>query len=255
MQPETQLALFDPSALPAGRELLLPVEEQRHRFTAEQVALNVERYAAIVSAIAEGLGVRQICRAFGVSHHTVLAIREKDPALIATEKERHRGEFRNLVRLAADRLREALEKDELSPSALPVALGILQDKSLALEGMPSMVVSVRHELDQDAVTSAFRRLQQQATAVIDVSFDTASQETGLKPTEKGHFIGDAVADAVELKTWTQSLDPAPEPAAATSTASLPSAAQAGAGVAFEPAPPAQPMDCSSENLNVNEEVT
>ncbi|MBK8002309.1 MAG: helix-turn-helix domain-containing protein, partial [Verrucomicrobia bacterium] len=192
-----QIALFDESQLPAGRELLLPAEEQRRRFTADMVARNQERYRAIVGAIAEGLGVRQICRAFGVSHHTVQAIRERDPQLVATEKERARGEFRQLVRLASDRLREALENDELAPGQLPVALGILVDKSLALEGQPMMTVAVRHEVDQESVRRMFESLAQPVT--LDVrALDSESGENGADSPQKEAIDDDVGKFAVTL---------------------------------------------------------
>lgn len=162
---DAQIALFDESQLPSGRELLLPLEEQRHRFTGGQVRLNQERYAALVSALGEGLGVRQICRAFKVSPHTLETIRERDAELVATEKERSGRKLRRLVRMTMDRLEEALANDEITAGQLPVTLGILVDKSLAFEGQAVATVTVRHEIDQEQVRRMFQELQ---GPVIDV---------------------------------------------------------------------------------------
>jgi len=137
-----QAPLFDESQLPAGRELLMSETEQRKRFTGEHVARNRERYDAIVAALGEGLGVRQIARAFGVSQHTIEAIRERDAALVATLKERTGAQLRRLVRMSLEALEEALAQNKIAPGQLPVAAGILIDKSLLWDGQATAIVSV-----------------------------------------------------------------------------------------------------------------
>lgn len=90
------------------------------------------RYREIVRAIGEGLGIRQIARAWKVSPHTIMAIREREGAGIAT----HKAELASLATLGArmgiERLIE--EMDSLKRESLPVAIGILTDKALLLSG-------------------------------------------------------------------------------------------------------------------------
>lgn len=118
MEAVSQIALFYEPQSPAGRELLLPTEEQRHQFTADVVARNQER----------------------------------DLALVATQKERGRGEFRSLVWLVSDQLREALGNDELLSGQLPVALGGEVDKSPALRGSGRWAGAGWHEVDLYALS-------------------------------------------------------------------------------------------------------
>lgn len=167
---ESQIPLFDESQLPAGRELLLPAEVQRHQFTGERVARNEQRYAAIVQALGEGLGVRQIARAFSCSQHTIEVIRERSAVQVATQKEQTGAKLRRLVRMTLERLEECLEKDLISPGQLPVTAGILIDKSLAWEGQATATVTHRHEIDQDAVRRLFASLQPPAALVMEANF-------------------------------------------------------------------------------------
>lgn len=184
-----QVELFDPDQLPVGRELLLPVAEQRHQFTAERVALNQAKYQAIVGALGEGLGVRTICRAFHVSHHTVFTIRDRESALVATVKEEMSRRCLNIAKMAAERFEEAVANNEISPGQLPVAVGILVDKSLLLAGEVTHRIEVRSGLDQDAVRKAFealsRPIEVQAEIVVNSELDSVSSGDRLSDKELG----------------------------------------------------------------------
>jgi hypothetical protein len=181
-----QIPLFDESQLPSGWELLLPAEEQRHRFTGERVALNQARHQAIIQALGEGLGIRQICRAFSVSQHTVEGIRERDASLVATEKERTGRQLRRIVRMTLGRLEEALENDEITPGQLPVTAGILIDKSLNWDGQPTHTIAVRHELDQAKVLEMFRQMQQPVieAELVSMGGTPDSQSTDIATTSQ-----------------------------------------------------------------------
>jgi hypothetical protein len=143
-----------PMDIELGRELFLPEPEQRKRFTAERVALNRERYLAIVSAIAEGIGLRRISRAFHVSHHTVRVILEREPELVATLKKRLARTFAYAAQLTVERCIELLEDDAVDEkgrpligpahfSQLSVSAGIFEDKRGKLEGEASTVIEHR----------------------------------------------------------------------------------------------------------------
>jgi hypothetical protein len=129
-QPE----LFNADALPRGLELLLPEEKQRQQFTAERVAHNQEKYRMIVQAIAQDLPVRMICHAFGISHHTVKAVREREPELIATEKQRVSRLLGHAARMSAEAFLDKLEAGAVPANVLPVAAAIFLDKKALIDG-------------------------------------------------------------------------------------------------------------------------
>lgn len=148
--------LFDPTALPVGMELLMPVEEQRKRFTAERVALNEQRYRGIVELLGAGQPMRVICKAFTVSHHTVKVIREREPELVATEKQKQSRLMGYAIRLCIEGLIEDLENgvphwdSEGAVTYRPVQTqvkgilaGILSDKKALIDGEASVII--RHE--------------------------------------------------------------------------------------------------------------
>lgn len=229
-----QAPLFDEAELPAGRELLVPVEEQRHRFTGELVARNVAKYAAIVGALGEGLGVRQIARAFGVSHHTVECIRERESALVATEKERTGRKLRRLVRMSLDALEEALTAGTISAGQLPITAGILIDKSLLWDGQATAIVAHRHELDQEKVRRLFNALQ---GPLIELAPDSESGEMPPEGQQKALIPPASVSDVVIS---------CPPVAGATTSATSPGmddagsarvVEMAGGGVGFDPGRP------------------
>src|SRR5262245_48818775 len=121
LQSEEQGELFDACQLPQGLELLQPEEQQRHQFTAERVARNQARYREIVHALAGGTPVRSICRAFAVSHHIVKTIREREPELVATEKQRISRMLGHVAGLCVESFAEDLEADRVPVNVKPVA--------------------------------------------------------------------------------------------------------------------------------------
>ena len=100
-------------------------------FTAERL---MERrpaiYKAIIEGYAQGLGIRQLCRAYAVSHHTVAAVIGREPASVATHKEEFVARGMMFKRMALDRLID--EINDIPIQSLPVAYGIVSDK-LALD--------------------------------------------------------------------------------------------------------------------------
>lgn len=140
--PEEQEELFNEQHLPLGRELLDPVEHQQGRFTAERVARNQERYRMIVQALGQGLPVRMICSAFSVSHHVVKLIREREPELIATEKQRMSRLLWNTARLSVEGFVEDLERGVVPPNVKAIGAGIFLDKKALLDGEATSRIEV-----------------------------------------------------------------------------------------------------------------
>ena len=107
--------------------------ERRGEFTAERLMESRPTiYRAIVDGLGQGLGVRQLCRAYRVSHHTVAAVMARESAAVATLKERTVSVLRTFGRLAADRLLD--EVDQIPIQSLPIALGIALEKAELLSG-------------------------------------------------------------------------------------------------------------------------
>lgn len=147
----------------SGQELLEDQEELRRRgvFSGKIIDRNISKRDAIVRALAEGIGVNRIAKAFSVSVHTVMALRDRHPDLIAAEKQALSRQFGRLLKLSADRYEEALINDEVSPSQLPVAMGILSDKKALLDGDPTLRVDhgKRNEVTADDVREYLARLK------------------------------------------------------------------------------------------------
>lgn len=107
--------------------------ERRGEFTAERLMESRPTiYQAIVDGLGQGLGVRQLCRAYRVSHHTVAAVMARESQAVATLKERTVATLRTFGRLAADRLLD--EVDQIPIQSLPIALGIAVEKAELLSG-------------------------------------------------------------------------------------------------------------------------
>ena len=107
--------------------------ERRGEFTAERLMESRPTiYRAIVDGLGQGLGVRQLCRAYRVSHHTVAAVMAREASAVATLKERTVSVLRTFGRLAADRLLD--EVDQIPIQSLPIALGIAVEKAELLAG-------------------------------------------------------------------------------------------------------------------------
>jgi len=133
--------------LPDEHGMLLPVPEQKHRFTAEKVQKNKERYESIKRAIGCGVPVLTICEIFKVSHHIVGLISAREPDLVASGKKRLASKFRHGAHLALESAIDDIAEGRMPPSSKPVSAGIFTDKSIQLEGEATIVVEHRQAAD------------------------------------------------------------------------------------------------------------
>lgn len=107
--------------------------EKHGEFTAERLMESRPAiYRAIVEGYAQGLGIRQLCRAYSVSHHTVAVVLAREPKAVATLKEGTISTLRTFAKLAADRLLD--EVNDIPIQQLAVPLGISIDKAQLLDG-------------------------------------------------------------------------------------------------------------------------
>lgn len=141
---EQQLRLFRSSEM--GAEMF-ESEEARGRFTGERLfSRDPERYREIVSLLAEGMSCRSIARLTKTSINTVMAVRDREPAIIEADKQLIGRRMRGVVRMLAEKVQESLEEGHIvinnvrDLQTAAVAAGILTDKSeLLLGGATSRV--------------------------------------------------------------------------------------------------------------------
>ena len=101
-----------------------------------------ERYAAIVTALKEGIGHESLTKVFNTSRETLKAI-EKVEKVAATSQDQILQRLTRTRDLCVSKYHEALEAGEVKAQSLPVAVGIFTDKIVQISGQPSTVV--RHE--------------------------------------------------------------------------------------------------------------
>jgi len=118
---------------------LFKAEEDKGEFTGERLYNNhPEKYRAVLALLAEGLSVRAVCKALKVSHHTVLAVRQREASTIATLKERIATLAADGAKLCVEAIIERLFDDEalkkISARDLSIIAGVLIDKGQLLSG-------------------------------------------------------------------------------------------------------------------------
>ena len=129
----------------------------------------------ILRCLAEGHGLLRIANAAGVSHHLVSALRDSRPDLVAIEKKQLSGQFGRIVKLAADKLEDALTKGQVPAGQIPVLIGIVQDKRAALDGDVGLVIEHRHTIS--GTVEGFR-------ARLAAAVDSAATPDQQKPQQK-----------------------------------------------------------------------
>jgi len=151
---DQQLKLFGSADMDAA---LFATEEsapQRVFTGARLFAQNPELYKAIVALSAEGLGAIRIGRILHVSAHTVQAVREREPAAVAIEKNRianlSRAGARMCVEGIMDMLSDPDQAKKISLKDKGIVFGILAEKSELLSGAPtSRILNVTTTIDYD----------------------------------------------------------------------------------------------------------
>lgn len=168
-----QLRLFGDTEVEADA---LEAMEVHGDFTGERLfRFKPHLYQAIVIGLAEGLGIRQLSRAFKVSPNTVMAVRDREHSAIETEKIKISTTLRRFVQVAAERLLE--EVNEIDIDKLGVPLGIAVDKLQLLDGQPTQ----RVETTKQPGIADFNQMLQQLPRTIDIE---ARETTGLSAEER-----------------------------------------------------------------------
>jgi len=164
-------------------------EEGRGVFTGERLfARDPERYRTVVALLAEGLGVRAIARLLKLSTHTVQAIREREPAAIATLKQQLVSVARSTAQLCLEGLRDLLadasddtgpdsDRKAISAKDRAIILGILVDKSEMLAtGLTSRVGIVAADAPHDAYNRWLDSIEVEASPAMRCGGNAAGQK-------------------------------------------------------------------------------
>jgi len=116
-------------------------------------AKDPKRYDCMVRAIREGISSESIATIFKSSAQTVDGI-AKTEDIPAQSQESLLHNLRSTRNLCLTKFKEAVQADEVKADKLPVAVGILTDKEVQVQGLPSAVI--RHEtvsLDANGIQS------------------------------------------------------------------------------------------------------
>jgi hypothetical protein len=173
-------------ALPVdlGAEVL---EVQRRwkvgEYNGQRACKDLERYKGIIADYAANVPVRVICRRWHLSHHTLQAIVDREPELIATEKNRASRKLGRIINIMADRLE--FEAQNIPIGSVPLAMAVLIDKKQVYDGEPTQIVSTRKELSADAVNRWIDSLPEAKRPVLEVG-STDSESNGKATNQAGN---------------------------------------------------------------------
>jgi transposase-like protein len=133
------------------------------------MAIPEAKAEAIAAAHLAGMSIRQICKAMGTCHNSVVAVVRNRPELLERAREVTAANWKTIASLATAQLLERLP--ELKDAQLGIVAGIASDKAELLAGQPTqrIEVSIAPAADQWASFVAGLRDQQEAE-VIDVAF-------------------------------------------------------------------------------------
>ena len=194
---QTSLGLPDLPGIESGWELLqLDGPDAPKRFTAEQIARNQEKLSAVVRALGEGLGVRQIARAFGISTNTVLKVSQRFGAEVETQKQSLGRDFLDVARLAVERMRD--EMDSMPRQSLPIIAGIGIERGQLLTGAPTARVEHNHALEVLSVADYIDSLPAAPSVEVvgnDAPKEAARVAIGAAPT--GVLVGAVDSQSTE----------------------------------------------------------
>ncbi len=118
------------------------------RYSLKIVSEQSDRLDAILRALAEGMPLRQIARAYRVGYYTLTRLRSEFPDKLATHKNRLADDLLTFGQLAIERMIEDIDRMDIDK--IGVQLGIALDKHLVLSGSPSVIIG-RTEVSHDDV--------------------------------------------------------------------------------------------------------
>ena len=151
------------------------------------MAISESKASKIAAAHLAGMSIRQICKAMGTCHNSVVSIIRNRPELLERAREVTAANWRTIAAISTSQLLERLP--DLKDAQLAIVSGIATDKSLLLSGEPTqrIEVNIAPAADQWLEFVAGLKEKQVREAggeVIDVAFepaDMAAQPVGALP--------------------------------------------------------------------------
>ena len=151
------------------------------------MAISESKASKIAAAHLAGMSIRQICKAMGTCHNSVVSIIRNRPELLERAREVTAANWRTIAALSTAQLLDRLP--DLKDAQLAIVSGIATDKALLLSGEPTqrVEVNIAPAADQWLEFVAGLKEQQAREAggeVIDVAFepaDMAAQPIGALP--------------------------------------------------------------------------
>jgi hypothetical protein len=133
------------------------------------MAISESKASKIAAAHLAGMSIRQICKALGTCHNSVVSVIRNRPELLERAREVTAANWRTIAAISTSQLLERLP--DLKDAQLAIVSGISTDKALLLSGEPTqrVEVSIAPAADQWASFVAGLRGSNDAE-VIDVPF-------------------------------------------------------------------------------------
>ena len=123
------------------------------------------KYARIVQNLGEGKPMTRIAKTEKVAPETVTAIARRERKTVDAVRELTAGLFSYAAQACVMKLIEKLEADEIPVGVLPVAAGILSDKSRAYEGEATTIVEHRKTVTIDEVKKELDAMKAEAVEI------------------------------------------------------------------------------------------
>ena len=159
-------------------ELPVIVEECERRlleitapsFSGKIIERDKQLVEAILSAFAGGISQRRIAQAFKVSRNTVAALVDRATAAGKIEpiKKRLSGKLGRAIEAGIEQWIDAVEEGSISPSQIPVAVGIFSDKKALLDGEATSRIERVEGPSMDSVMEKLQRAKVALAVPADV---------------------------------------------------------------------------------------
>jgi hypothetical protein len=168
----TQPDFFDDGSLGVELATMDKPDATRHgKYTGEQLEARTILCQRVCRLLAEGMGIRLMAKklraeGFQIGERSIMALRDRRPDLVATEKKQLSQQIGRIQKLMADSIETRLLDGTMKPTS--VDLAILIDKKQALDGEAGLIIE--HRLTMDTSPDAFaKRLEAMKRAkVVDV---------------------------------------------------------------------------------------
>ncbi|MHC4616781.1 MAG: hypothetical protein ACYTEQ_03410 [Planctomycetota bacterium] len=202
-------------------DALFADQEKRGEFTGERLAArDPERYQAVMSLLAEGVGVKTIGRILSISPNTVLAVRDREPSAIDTLKNKIANDARSVSHLCVESIRDILTDEsrakKVSAKDHAIIFGILTEKSELLRGAATGRVELTSaDPGQNELVEYLEGLRRES---MDSSGETPEQKTIDAEVSEARPIGgtsdsqsDTDAPPIKESGQSESIDTSDDP--------------------------------------------